>query len=89
LYRLRGELLLRQGGAEDEAEACFRQALESARRQSAKSLELRAALSLCRLQRARGRPEGRAALAAVYAWFGEGFETRDMREARGLLAEPA
>jgi predicted ATPase len=65
-------------------EACFRQALAVARRQKAKSLELRAALSLAQLGQRRGT---RDALAAVYRWFTEGFDTADLQEAQALLAE--
>jgi predicted ATPase len=93
LYRLKGELLLqRTVPTEAEAEAAFLRALEIARRQGAKSFELRAALSLCRLRRRRGGDEGALALLRnVYAWFTEGFDTADHREAEAMLAasEPA
>jgi predicted ATPase len=70
-----------------EAEACLHTALEIARQQEAKSLELRAAMSLSRLWQAQGKTtQARQVLAAVYSWFTEGFDTRDMREARVLLA---
>ena len=73
--------------AEREAEACFRQALEIARRQRAKSLELRAVMSLCRLYRQTDkRAEARAMLTDVYGWFTEGLDTSDLKEARVLLA---
>ena len=85
--RLEGELLRLQGD-EAAAEAAFRDALAIARRQEARSLELRAATSRARLLRDRGRrDEARAALAPVYAWFTEGHDTRDLRTARALLAE--
>src|SRR5262249_12279234 len=72
----------------DKAEACFRRALEVARRQGAKSFELRAAVSLARLLRDRSRPaEGRHALAEVFGSFTEGWDTADLRDARALLAE--
>jgi predicted ATPase len=96
LYRLRGELLLQQAvGAglkpiptEDEAEACFRQALDVARRQQAKSLELRATMSLSRLWQRQGKNEpARQILAPIYSWFTEGFDTTDLREAKALLEE--
>src|SRR5262249_19121766 len=91
LHRLRGEFLLRQGGAEvtgREAEACFRQALTIARQQQAKSLELRAAMSLSRLHQQQGRPaEARPMLAECYGWFTEGFDTPDLQEARALLEQ--
>jgi predicted ATPase len=85
--RLRGVLLLRQlGTPQAEAEACFHQALDVARRQEAKSLELRAAMSLARLWQHQGkRAEARALLAPVYGWFTEGFDTADLQEAQALL----
>src|SRR5262249_19587336 len=90
LYRLQGELLLQaEGGVQKgavTAEACFHQALAVARRQQAKSFELRAALSLSRLWQQQGkRAEARALLAEVYGWFTEGFDTKDLQEAKGLL----
>jgi predicted ATPase len=89
LHRLRGELLLRQEAADlawREAEACFRQALAIARRQQARSLELRAAMSLTRLYQKQGRQaEVRPMLAECYEWFTEGLDTPDLREARVLL----
>jgi predicted ATPase len=69
-----------------EAEACFQQALAVARRQQAKSLELRAAMSLSRLWQRQGkRVEARELLAEIYGWFTEGFDTADLQEARALL----
>ena len=87
LYRLQGELLLLAASPKpDEAEGCFRQALEISRRQSAKSLELRAATSLGRLLQRQGkREDARRQLAEIYAWFTEGFDTADLRDARVLL----
>ncbi len=89
LCRLQGELLrARESGAATDAEACFRRALAAARRQGAKALELRAAMSLNRLfERADGRAseEARRVLAEVYATFKTGFDTADLREARALL----
>jgi predicted ATPase len=87
LYRLRGELLLQRSmGPQGEAEACFQQALDVARRQQAKSLELRAAMSLARLWQQQGkRQEAYALLAPIYGWFTEGFDTADLQEARVLL----
>jgi predicted ATPase len=80
-------MLLRQPGTPQvEAEACFRQALDVARRQEAKSLELRAAMSLSRLWQQQGKQaEARALLAPVYGWFTEGFDTADLQEAKALL----
>ena len=87
LCRLRGELLLQQTVAQtEEAEACFQQALAVVRRQQAKSLELPAAMSLSRLWQQQGkRAEAHELLAPVYGWFTEGFDTADLREAKGLL----
>src|SRR5262249_37839067 len=89
IHRLRGELLVRQSGiGPKDAQACFERALEVARRQEAKSLELRAATSLARLWRAEGRrDDARRLLGDVYAWFTEGFETGDLRDARAVLGE--
>jgi len=89
---LRGELLLRQGPRPtwEEAEACFQRALEVARRQQAKSLELRAAMSLSRLWQQQGKQaEARALLAPLYGWFTEGFDTADLQEAKALMEELA
>jgi tetratricopeptide (TPR) repeat protein len=103
LYRLAGELLL-QAGVHPQAtgvfssddthvlpespEACFLQALAIARRQQAKSLELRAAVSLGRLWQHQGkRIAAHQLVAEVYEWFTEGFDTADLREAQALLAE--
>src|SRR5499426_981760 len=87
---LRGALLLRQGPRPpwEEAEACFQQARAIARQQQAKSLELRAAMSLSRLWQQQGkRAEAHALLAPVYGWFTEGFDTADLQEAKVLLDE--
>ena len=87
LYRLKGELLLALT-AENHAEAtaCFHHALDIARHQQAKSLELRAAMSLSRLWQRQGkRAEARQLLADVYGWFTEGFDTADLQEAKALL----
>jgi adenylate cyclase len=103
VWRMRGELLLRENaltplppssapgrGGEDEAEACFHRALEIARGQQGRWLELRATVSLARLWHATGRgDEGRELLAGIYAWFTEGFDTVDLVEARALLDELA
>ena len=89
LYLEKGEILLQRGAA-DEAERCFRQALEIARRQGAKSFELEAATSLGRLLRDRGkRDQAREILAPVYDWFTEGFDTADLQQAKALLEELA
>jgi predicted ATPase len=88
LYRLQGELLLVQSSANHrEAEGCFEQALAIARRQEAKSWELRAAMSLARLRERQGRrEEGAQVLTSIYEWFTEGFATRDLMDAAALLA---
>jgi class 3 adenylate cyclase/predicted ATPase len=89
IARLRGVLLLRQPGTpQAEAEACFQRALDVARRQEAKSLELRAAMSLSRLWQQHGkRAEAYELLAPIYGWFTEGFDTADLQEAKALLQE--
>ena len=103
LHRLRAEILLEtvdsqqpalspvEGSrveSEKTAEECFELALEIARRQEAKAFELRAATSLARLwQRQSKRNAARALLAPLYAWFTEGFDTRDLVEAKALLEE--
>src|SRR5919108_15502 len=89
LYRLQGELLLQQDiPDEPEAERCLRQAVDVARQQQGKSLELRAAMSLARLWQRQGkRAEAGELLAPVYIWFTEGFDTADLREAKALLEE--
>jgi predicted ATPase len=74
--------------AETEAEACFQQAIEVARSQGAKSLELRAVMSLSQLWHRQGKTaEARQMLAEIYNWFTEGFDTQDLREAKALLKE--
>jgi predicted ATPase len=86
LYRLRGSLLLQKGTSQAEVETWLQRALDVARRQEAKSLELRAAISLGRLWRQQGkRPKAHDLLAEVYAWFTEGFDTADLQEAKALL----
>ena len=91
LYRLQGELLLaRSTHQAAEAETCFQQALAVARHQGAKSLELRAAMSLSRLWQRQGKgAEAREPLAPIYNWFTEGFDTTDLQEAKALLEELA
>ena len=89
MHRIKGELLLRQAVPDaPQAEACFQQALAVARRQQAKSWELRAALSLSRLWQQQGkRAEARELLAPIYSWFTEGFDTPDLQEAKALLED--
>jgi predicted ATPase len=87
LHRLRGELLL-AGDEVGPAEACFRQALDVARAQQARSLELRAVVSLGRLYRQQGRQaEARPLLAQMYDWFKEGFDLPDLQEAKVVLEQ--
>ena len=75
-----------QGISAFEIETCFEQALQVARCQSAKSFELRVAMSLARLWRDQGKSQqARELLAPVYGWFTEGFDTRDLKEANSLL----
>jgi predicted ATPase len=88
LHRVAGEILLFRGADADEAAAQFQQAIQTARRQGARSLELRAALNLARVLMGKGRnTEARELLAPILGWFTEGFETADLREACALLAE--
>jgi predicted ATPase len=92
LYRLRGELLLTAfrgaSGRDPSAEACFQQALQVARRQAARSLELRAATSLAELWRAQGRvQEARDLLRPFLGWFSEGLDKQDLRTAAALLEQ--
>jgi predicted ATPase len=100
LHRLTGELLLAQedtqhqakgtGQKLEEVETCFRQALDIACHQQAKSLELRAAMSLSRLWQHQGKQaEAHALLAPIYNWFTEGFDAADLQEAKALLDELA
>jgi predicted ATPase len=87
LYRLKGVALLGLNRI-DDAQAAFEEALRVARRQQAKSYELRAATSLARMWGEQGRrAEARELLAPVYGWFTEGFDTADLKDAKALLAE--
>jgi predicted ATPase len=87
LHRLKGEMLLIQAIPDKaQAETCFQHALDIARRQQAKSLELRAAMSLARLWQQQGkRDAARTLLMPVYGWFTEGFDTADLQKAKTLL----
>jgi TOMM system kinase/cyclase fusion protein len=94
LYRLKGELTLRQFKVQsskckvEEAGECFQKAIDVARHQSAKSLELRATVSLARLWQQQGKQkEAHQMLSEVYGWFTEGFDTKDLQEAKALLDE--
>jgi predicted ATPase len=88
LHRLKGALLLQLPNSDvSQAEACFQQALAVARSQQARSLELRAAISLSRLWQQQGqRAAARELLAPLYGWFSEGFDTPDLQAAKALLA---
>src|SRR5262249_47474511 len=88
LYRLKGELSLKSGARspESEAEPCFLKAIEIAQRQQVRSLELRATMSLARLWQQQGKTkEAHEMLSEVYSWFTEGFETKDLQEAKALI----
>ena len=89
LHRLKGEMLLiGDEGAAAKGTQCFRNAIEVAQRQSAKTWELRATTSLARLLAKQGkRDEARAMLAEIYNWFTEGFDTADLKDAKALLDE--
>jgi adenylate cyclase len=88
ISRLKGDLLLAQGQAVADVEHTYEQAIELARQRDAKSRELRATTSLCRLWQKQGKREaGRKLLAEIYGWFTEGFDTPDLQEAKALLEE--
>ena len=91
MHRLHGKLLLaRRARDRADAEECFHRALRVARKQTARSLELRAAMSLARLWAEHGRrAEGHDLLAPVYGWFTEGFDTADLKDAKALLDQLA
>jgi predicted ATPase len=90
LYRLHGAALVRSGASPEEAQASFQRAIDVAHEQRAKSLELRTAMSLARLWRDQSKvQEARELLAPVYGWFTEGFDTRDLKEAKAFLEELA
>ncbi len=88
IHRLRGELLLIRGAEVSDAEAAFLRAIEIARSQQARSLELRSTMSLARLWITQHRSDdARGRLGDLYAWFTEGFDTPDLQAARLLLAQ--
>jgi predicted ATPase len=91
VHRVAGEISLRSSQPDGfKAEGHFQRALAVARQQQAKSWELRAAMSLARLWRDQGKvQQARELLAPVYGWFSEGFDTRDLKEAKTLLEELA
>jgi DNA-binding SARP family transcriptional activator/predicted ATPase len=88
IHRLRGELLLAAGQPAAQAESAYHQALQVARQQGTRSLELRAAMSLSRLWQTQAKhAEARQMLAEIYSWFTEGFDTPDLQDARALLEQ--
>jgi predicted ATPase len=89
LHHVKGEIVLAQNPSDGaEAERCYRTAIEIARRQKARIAELRASTSLARLLAKHGRrDEAHAMLADIYGWFTEGFDTRDLKDAKALLDE--
>jgi predicted ATPase len=94
LHRLNGDLVLRRSGVEaepsvqTEAEECFRKSIEIARQQEARSFELRVVTSLSRLWKQQGKKEqARQMLAEIYGWFSEGFDTKDLKEAKALIEQ--
>jgi predicted ATPase len=93
LYRLKGELMLVRkaerlaSSVKQEVEGYFRKALEISRRQQAKSLELRAVMSLSRLLQGEKKDQARQILAEIYGWFSEGFDTKDLKDAKALLEQ--
>src|SRR5262249_55662603 len=103
LYRLKGQLTLQKfqvssskfqvssnPQAATEAEACFLKAIEIAQQQQANSLELQAAMSLSRLWQQQGKHhEAHKMLSEIYGWFTEGFDTKDLQDAKALLEELA
>jgi predicted ATPase len=91
VHRVQGALVLAQAADQRAlAETCFQHALDVARRQQARSWELRAAMSLGRLWQQQGKQaEARELLAPIYGWFTEGFDTADLQEAKTLLEELA
>ncbi len=91
IHRIAGEIALMSPEADAaKAQEYFERALAVARQQQAKSWELRAAMSMARLWRDQGKPQqARELLAPVYGWFTEGFDTRDLKEAKALLEELA
>ena len=88
LLKLQGDYMQALSLPAQEVEACYQRAVATARRQGARSLELRATTSLCRLWQRQGKQaEARRELLEVYGWFIEGFGTADLQEAKALLDE--
>jgi len=87
-FNVQGSKFKVENSSESEAEECFLKASEVARRQQAKSLELRATMSLARLWQSQGKKnEARQMLAEIYGWFTEGFDTADLQAAKTLIEE--
>ena len=85
---LRGSGVEAEPAVQTEAEKCFRKSIEIARQQEARSFELRAVTSLSRLWEQQGKKsQARQALAEIYGWFSEGFDTKDLKEAKALLEQ--
>jgi predicted ATPase len=94
LHRLKGELILRgygveaEPGVQTEAEECFRKAIEIARQQETRPFELRAVMSLSRLwEQQDKKKQARQMLAEIYGWFSEGFDTKDLIDAKALIEQ--
>jgi len=88
LHRIKGELLRMKDRDESEVESLFERAIDVARKQKAKSLELRATMSLARLWQKQGKEkEAHKRLAEIYNWFTEGFDTQDLKDAKALIEE--
>lgn len=88
LHRVKGELLLASHDDPRDVEQAFQKAIDVSRKQNAKSLELRATMSLCRVWQGQARQrEAHALLAGIYGWFTEGFDTADLTDAKALLAK--
>jgi predicted ATPase len=88
IYRIKGEILLGSSDGTEDPEIYFQKAIESARSHNARSWELRTSTSLARLWQQQGKKkEAHDLLAPVYDWFTEGFDTKDLQEAKALLGE--
>jgi adenylate cyclase len=88
IHRLKGKIAAENAADIDSAQVCFQRAIETARAQGARSLELRSAIALARLWRDQDRTAAVDLLAPIYGWFAEGFDTPDLAEAKSLLVAP-
>ena len=87
-YRVKAELMMMREGADRESEKYFFDAIKTARQQQARLFELRATVGLCRLYKKQGKiEEARGMLQEIYGWFTEGFDTKDLQDAKELLDE--